>query len=109
MNIERLKQLQGNLTDQAFADKLGIHRVSWERIKNHRVPVSDKFLVRVHRVFPELNIFLPTDVATKDKPVAVINHNASQTAQDSRKGRLKTLWGGLVLGAKKLWQNSRKP
>jgi len=93
MNIERLKQLQGNLTNKAFADKLGIHRVSWERIKNRRVPVSDKFLVRVHRAFPELNIFLPTDVANTSRAV-------SEASQDSKLGRLTKRLRGLYLRVK---------
>lgn len=61
--IEQLKQFQGDLTDQQFANKLGIHRVSWQRIKNQRVPISDKFLVRVHRAFPGINIFQQDDWA----------------------------------------------
>ena len=62
MVVEKLIQLQGKLTDRQFADLLGIHRVSWVRIKNGKVPVSDKFLVRVNRVFPHLEIFLSKDV-----------------------------------------------
>lgn len=51
------------MTDQQLADKLGIHKVSWLRLKSGRAPVSDKFLVRVDRVFPELGVFLP-EIAT---------------------------------------------
>lgn len=63
MIIENLKNIQAktNLTDQQFADKLGIRRGSWNRIKNQRVSISDKFLVRAHKAFPELGIFLHDD------------------------------------------------
>ena len=54
MILERLQLIQGNQSDKEFADRLKIHRISWQRIKNRRVPVSDKFLVRVLRAFPEM-------------------------------------------------------
>lgn len=53
-----------SMTDQQIADKLGIHVVSWRRIKSGRAPVSDKLLVRINNLFPQLGIFLP-EKATK--------------------------------------------
>lgn len=65
MIIERLKLIQGEHTNREFADKLGLHEVSWIRIKNKRTPVSDKFLVRVLRAFPELKAIVDLYIATK--------------------------------------------
>ncbi len=64
MNIDAVKNIQTKqgLTNQQFADKLGIEVGSWYRIKSGRAPLNDKFLVRVHRAFPELGIFLFTGV-----------------------------------------------
>lgn len=78
MIIESLKkiQLRDGLKDQELADKLGIHRVSWQRIKKGRVPISDKFLVRVHRAFPQVDIFFADDVARVNNNVATDNPNA---------------------------------
>lgn len=75
MSIDAVKDIQAKkcLTDQQFADKLCIHRTSWQRIKSGRVPVSDKLLVRVHRAFPELGIFLSKD-ATNSSKVAPQNN-----------------------------------
>ena len=74
MNIDALKDIQvkKSLTDQQFADKLGIHRTSWLRVKSGRAPISDKFLVRVHRAFPELGIFLSRN-ATNDGDIVTQN------------------------------------
>lgn len=83
--IDTLKQLQGDLADREFANKLGIHRVSWVRIKNGRVPVSDKFLIRVHKAFPEVDIFPQPDVTASDLVVTEKNYNAPQTAQGGKR------------------------
>jgi len=82
MNIETVRQIQSNLTDQQFAEKLGMCRGSWNRIKNQRVPISDKFLVRLARAFPEKKIFLSTDVQEGKLDVPTVNHNAPQNAQN---------------------------
>jgi len=105
--IERLKELQGNLTDQDFADKLEIHRVSWQRIKNRRVPISDKFLVRIHRAFPELNIFLTEDVAEVNKTVADVNHNASETLQDGKLAVFSERVKGFILRVKRIFRPNK--
>lgn len=101
MDIEELKQLQGDLTDQEFANKVGVHRVSWQRIKNQRVPLSDKFLVRIHKTFPEANIFLTINVATSDKEVVIVTPQPPITPETHQNGKLGGLWGWLrfrVLG-----------
>lgn len=97
--LEKLKQLQGNLTDQDFANKLGIHRVSWQRIKNQRVPVSDKFLVRLHRAFPELNIFLVADATMKHtKATSGDITTPSENARDGKLGRLRGWLRSIIRG-----------
>ena len=83
MSIDAVKDIQvkKSLTDQQFADKLGIHRTSWLRIKSGRAPVNDKFLVRVHRAFPELGIFYQLIPQSKggeakmQKRTAIIKHD----------------------------------
>lgn len=82
MVIEALRGIQSReeLTDEQFANKLGIHRTSWSRIKNCRVPISDKFLVRIDRAFPELGIFLPKD-ATRSVSGDTKRHQPSQNGK----------------------------
>jgi len=65
MIVEKLQEIQrrDKLSNVELARRLDINRVSWQRIKSGRVPLSDKFLMRVHRAFPELDIFL-SDSAT---------------------------------------------
>lgn len=96
MIIERLKLIQGQRTNQEFADRLGIHKLSWVRIKNRRVPVSDKFLVRVLRAFPEMKTVVDLYISTKD-----IDHigNISrpyQKPQNKIWGALKALLGKMA-------------
>jgi len=69
MNIDAVKdiQIKKALTNQQFADILGINYFSWLRIKSGRAPLNDKFLVRVHRAFPELGIFLSKDTNKEGK------------------------------------------
>ena len=56
MLIKILKYIQArdNLTNQQFADKLGIHKYSWYRIKSYRKPFGRKFLSCVRQAYPEL-------------------------------------------------------
>ena len=56
MIIDNLKAIQTKygVSDAQFAKKLGIHRVSWQRIKNRRRKFGLKFIMRVWRVYPEL-------------------------------------------------------
>lgn len=109
MIIDELKQLQSNQTDQEFAEQLGIHRVSWQRIKNRRVPVSDKFLMRVHRAFPELDVFLTFDATPSKQRVTEDITIPSQNAQDGKLGRFRGWLRGFINRTKELLQNSREP
>lgn len=60
------KQKEENLTDEYFALKLGVHRMTWYRIKTGKTGISLKFLRRVLLVYPELKkeveIFLSVNV-----------------------------------------------
>ncbi len=58
--IERLieRQKSEHLTDGELAHKLGIHRVSWQKIKHRKVQFGNKFYKAVKALYPE--IFLPT-------------------------------------------------
>ena len=51
MLIEELKRLQAKerLTGKQFAAKLGIHEISWRRIKNRRAGIGLEFLKGVRR------------------------------------------------------------
>ena len=115
MLVEMLKHIQArdNLTDQQFAERIGIRRGSWNRIKNYRVSFGKNFLSLLRQTYPELkdaiDIFLSTGITTDTRELpTVINHNAPQTTQESKLERFKTWLGGLVLRAKKLWRNSRE-
>lgn len=42
------------LTDQEMADRLGINRVVWSRIKNRHTTFGRKFLKGIQQAFPEV-------------------------------------------------------
>jgi len=96
MNIDAVKdiQIKKALTNQQFADILGINYFSWLRIKSGRAPLNDKFLVRVHRAFPELGIFLSKDTNKEGKETS---QNPDENALSRKIG---ALWGWL---GKWLW------
>ena len=87
VDIDAVKDIQVKkaLTNQQFADILGIEVGSWYRIKSGRAPLNDKFLVRVHRAFPELGIFLSKDS----------NRESAETPQNSHQNALSRKIGGL--------------
>jgi len=61
--ISALKQVQNEegLTDKELADKVGVNRVSWGRIKS-RGRYSKRFLKGARAAFPSL--FLPTNASS---------------------------------------------
>jgi len=87
MIIDALKELQTeqNLTDSEIAQKLGIHRATWQRTKNHHQEPSSNFLIAVMRVFPELreavDIFLSSS-ATNPNTVAGFDAIPPETHQN---------------------------
>ena len=85
MLIERLKDLQGKLTNQEFADKIGVHRVTWLRIKSYRKPPGRKFLLGVKRAYPELQGIVDSILTTD---VLVIAH--TEKHYNGKTGRLRT-------------------
>ena len=87
LNALKVIQLNSHLTNKEFAEKLGLHELSWIRIKKGRAPVSDKFLVRVNRVFPELGVFLSKDTNKEGKDVSQNSH------QNALSQKLRFLWG----------------
>jgi len=80
MLVNALREIQAreNLSDQQFADRLGIHRISWSRIKNGRAPFGRKFLSCARQAYPELkdviDIFLATDATIASERVATVNN-----------------------------------
>lgn len=77
VNALRGIQAREKSSDQQFADRLGIHRISWSRIKNGRAPFGRKFLSCARRAYPELreviDIFLATDATIASERVATVN------------------------------------
>jgi transcriptional regulator with XRE-family HTH domain len=67
MIIEGLKQIQkrDSLTDIQVAKKLGIHPISWNRIKNGRAKFGKKFIQAVLKAYPELALKV-IEYLTKD-------------------------------------------
>jgi len=95
--VTKLVELQGDKTDKAFAEELGIHRVSWQKIKHGKVPVSDKFLVRVHRAFPELDIFLSKDATgISNNAYGASNTDRPEKPQNGRERGLVAKVRGLL-------------
>ena len=88
MIVEWLIKIQEtrNLTDDHFAQSLGIHRVSWVRNKRTKVISSDT-LLKALEVYPELKEkFLSSFVKGGDKEVTTATITPSQPHQDRRGG-----------------------
>jgi len=100
MVIETLKKLQSTqqLNDTQMGDMLGIHRTTWQRVKNYHQEPSSKFLITVMRVFPELrsavDIFLSGD-ATKQNSIVGIDATPPETTPNRFLARL-TGWAGIL-------------
>ena len=101
MLIEILKHIQArdNLTDQEFADKIGIHRVSWNRIKRGTI-FGRKFLSGVRQAYPELkdaiDIFLCGEVANDDKVVTTITTSPAEPSQNGKIARFRAWLKGFI-------------
>ncbi len=70
VNIDRLYQLQGDLTDEEFAKKLGVSRSQLWRIRNGHSKAGAEFLEKFKRCFPEESIediFFASDVPSNEQ------------------------------------------
>ena len=56
MNLERTLQLQGDMTDTAFARKLGVSRSQLWRIRTKRSSVGADFIEKFMAAYPSENI-----------------------------------------------------
>lgn len=56
VDIDKLYALQGNMTDTAFAKKLGISRSQLWRVRNKKSNVGVEFLVKFKECYPEENV-----------------------------------------------------
>jgi len=54
--IEKLKAIQERekLTDAQMAERLGVHTMSWSRLKNKRSEPGGRFVRNAVKAFPEL-------------------------------------------------------
>lgn len=99
MLIESLiiMQQRAHLTNQEFADKLGIHRVSWQKIKSGKVKFGRKFLSNVRQAFPEMrgdiDIFLSSNASTDNIGETTNNYDTSENTQKRYLGG----WGDRVI------------
>ena len=65
LNNDRVYKLQGDMTDTAFAKKIGISRSQLWRIRNGRSSVGGEFIEKCMAAFPNEkidDIFLPLNV-----------------------------------------------
>jgi hypothetical protein len=85
-------QRQEHLTDSEFALKLGIHRVSWHRIKHRKVPYGNRFCKAVKAQYPD--IFLPSN--------ATISHDFSSISEPRAPYGIKSLTTRLFKGLKQI-------
>ena len=70
VNIDRLYQLQGDLTDEEFAKKLGVSRSQLWRIRNGHSKAGAEFLEKFKRCFHEESIediFFASDVPSNEQ------------------------------------------
>ncbi len=56
INVEKFYELQGELTDTAFAKKIGISRSQLWRARTGHSSVGSEFLVKFKKAFPQVNI-----------------------------------------------------
>ncbi len=54
--LARLIQAQGGLSDQEMADRLGVSRPHWSRMKNGHRGLSRDVLMRAVMAFPEIHV-----------------------------------------------------
>ena len=54
--VETLRYIQARdgLTNEQFSKKIGIHKVSWSRIKNYKKGIGEKTLRGIRQAYPEL-------------------------------------------------------
>ena len=83
-------QARDQLTNQQFADRIGIHKKSWQRIRRTGKFGID-FLKGVRRAYPELKDALDCYLAGEAS-----NHNYYQTHYNGRGSPLRKLIRGLV-------------
>ena len=87
----REKQDRKHLTDQEIADVIGVHLVTWRRIKHGR-RYGRKFFDGCRTAFPD--IFLSTNASIS----SITNSNTPQTSP--QRGGLKGLLSYLFKGGK---------
>jgi len=107
--IKIIKGLQEGeaLNDGLFAQKIGIHRVHWNRIKNGK-PFGEKFLTGVIKAYPSVrHIFLPNDITNGKEGMTGITTIPSQNAQKRFLAVFSERLKGLVLGVKRLFPQSK--
>lgn len=56
VNTDRIYQLQGDMSDAAFAKKLGVSRTQLWRVKNNKSNVGAEFLYKFKEAYPEESI-----------------------------------------------------
>ena len=56
VDIDKLYKLQGDMTDTAFAKKLGISRSQLWRVRNKKSNVGAEFVVKIKECYPEESI-----------------------------------------------------
>jgi hypothetical protein len=61
-------QAKENITDEVFAKKIGLHRVSWSRIKHGKAKYGKKFITGMKDAYPgKVDIFLSTGVTIRTR------------------------------------------
>lgn len=70
VNIEKMYELQGDMTDTDFAKKLGISRSQLWRVRNKKSSVGAEFIVKFKNCYPEENTddyFFTSNVPLKEQ------------------------------------------
>ncbi len=73
--IEKLIEIQKreHLTDTKLAEKLGIHAISWNRIKKGRAGYSEEFIKKAVKAFPEVAPAVLLDLFGEDWKKITLN------------------------------------
>ena len=68
--VETLRYIQARdgLTNEQFSNKIGIHEVSWCRIRNYKKGIGEKTLRGIRQAYPELKEAIDSYLAGEVTP-----------------------------------------
>ena len=92
--VETLKYIQSRdqLTNEQFAQRIGIHEVSWSRIKNFKKGIGDKTRKGICHAYPELKEAVIDNYLVRD-----INRTAPEPTHNGKRDGFGAKVKGFIL------------